>query len=51
MLDLHNPEIDWCGLGRAMGVESSRATTTEELADQFGSAMKGCGPRLIEVIL
>ncbi len=51
MLDLHNPEIDWCGLARAMGVEASRATTTEELDDQFGSAMRGRGPRLIEVIL
>jgi acetolactate synthase I/II/III large subunit len=51
MLDLHNPEIDWCGLARAMGVEASRATTTDELAGQFESAMKTRGPRLIEVVL
>ena len=51
MLDLHNPELDWVKLGSGMGVESSRATTVEEFAAQFGSAMKQRGPRLIEVVL
>jgi acetolactate synthase-1/2/3 large subunit len=51
MLDLHNPELDWCLLARGMGVEASRATTTDEFAAQFGDAMKTHGPRLIEVML
>jgi len=51
MLDLHNPELDWCLLARGMGVEASRATTTEEFHAQFADAMKTRGPRLIEVVL
>lgn len=51
MLDLHNPELDWCQLAGGMGVEASRATTTEEFAAQFADAMKNPGPRLIEVVL
>jgi acetolactate synthase-1/2/3 large subunit len=34
-----------------MGVDATRATTTDELAAQFGDAMKSRGPRLIEVVL
>lgn len=51
MLDLHNPELDWCLLARGMGVEATRATDTDEFAAQFADAMKTKGPRLIEVML
>jgi acetolactate synthase-1/2/3 large subunit len=51
MLDLHNPELDWVKLASGMGVEASRATSAEEFAAQFGSAMKNRGPRLIEVVV
>jgi acetolactate synthase-1/2/3 large subunit len=51
MLDLHNPELDWVKLASGMGVEASRATSVEEFATQFASAMKDHGPRLIEVVL
>ena len=51
MLDLHNPELNWCQLANGMGVEASRATTTEEFTVQFADAMKTRGPRLIEVML
>jgi len=51
MLDLHNPELDWVKLASGMGVEASRATSVEEFAAQFGSAMKNRGPRLIEVVV
>jgi acetolactate synthase I/II/III large subunit len=51
MLDLHNPELDWVKLAFGMGVEASRATSVEEFASQFESAMKHPGPRLVEVIL
>jgi acetolactate synthase-1/2/3 large subunit len=51
MLDLHNPELDWVSLARGMGVEATRAKTAEEFADQFASAMKTRGPRLIEAVI
>ncbi|QPF83781.1 acetolactate synthase large subunit [Bradyrhizobium genosp. L] len=51
MLDLHNPELDWVKLASGMGVEATRATSIEEFASQFGSAMNNRGPRLIEVVL
>ena len=51
MLDLHNPELDWVKLSSGMGVEANRATSVEEFATQFASAMKDHGPRLIEVVL
>jgi len=51
MLDLHNPELDWVKLASGMGVEASRATSVEEFAVQFESAMQNRGPRLIEVVV
>ena len=51
MLDLHNPEIDWARVSSGLGVEASRATTCEEFASQFSSAMRGTGPRLIEALV
>ena len=44
MLDLHNPELDWVKLASGMGVEASRATSVEEFAAQFASAMKKSRP-------
>lgn len=49
MLDLSRPDIDWAGLGRSLGVESSHADTLEQFEDQFADAMKRTCPRLIEV--
>jgi acetolactate synthase-1/2/3 large subunit len=51
LLDLHNPELSWTRLAEGMGVEASRATTAEEFAAQFRSAMAGRGPRLIEALI
>ena len=51
MLDLHNPEMNWVKIAEGLGVEASRATTCEEFAAQYGSAMKHRGPRLIEVMI
>jgi acetolactate synthase I/II/III large subunit len=50
-LDLRNPTLDWVSLARGMGVEASQAGTVEQFTDQFGSAMRTRGPRLIEVAL
>ena len=51
MLDLHNPELDWVKLASGMGVEASRAASIDAFDAQFESAMRGRGPRLIEVTL
>ena len=51
MLDLHNPEMNWVKIAEGLGVEASRATTCEEFAAQYGSAMKHRGPHLIEVMI
>lgn len=51
MLDLHNPEMNWVQIATGLGVEASRATTCEEFAAQYASAMKQRGPRLIEVMI
>jgi acetolactate synthase-1/2/3 large subunit len=50
MLDLHNPEMNWVKIAEGLGVEASRATTSEAFASQYESAMQGKGPRLIELM-
>ena len=51
MFDLHDPEMNWARIAEGLGVEASRATTCEEFAAQYGSAMKQRGPRLIEALI
>ena len=51
MLDLHNPEMNWMRIASGLGVEASRATTADEFAAQYESAMRHRGPRLIEAII
>jgi len=51
MLDLHNPEMNWMKIASGLGIEASRATTTEEFAAQYDAAMKHRGPRLIEAMI
>ena len=51
MLDLHKPELDWVKLASGMGVEASRATNIKDFESQFADAMRGRGPRVIEVVL
>ena len=51
MLDLHRPEMNWTQIAQGLGVEASRATTSEEFVAQYGSAMKQRGPRLIEALI
>jgi acetolactate synthase-1/2/3 large subunit len=51
MLDLHNPEMNWTQIASGLGVEASRATTAEQFAAQYESAMKQRGPRLIEAMI
>jgi acetolactate synthase-1/2/3 large subunit len=51
MLDLHNPEMNWTRIAAGLGVEASRAETSEEFAAQYASAMQQRGPRLIEAMI
>jgi acetolactate synthase-1/2/3 large subunit len=51
MMDIGRPDLDWVKLSEAQGVEASRATNTNELADQFSSGVKARGPRLIEAVI
>ena len=51
MLDLSNPDLNWVQLAQGMGVEATRSETAEEFNDQFASAVKAKGPRLIEVVI
>ena len=51
MLDIGDPQIDWVKIAQGFGVEASRATSAEEFAALYGSAMRGSGPRLIEAVI
>jgi acetolactate synthase-1/2/3 large subunit len=51
MLDLHNPEMNWMQIANGMGIEATRASTSEEFVAQYESAMKQRGPRLIEALI
>jgi thiamine pyrophosphate-dependent acetolactate synthase large subunit-like protein len=50
MLDIGNPTLDWCGLGKAMGVESVRATNMEEFNRAMRAGSQSHSPLLIEVV-
>jgi acetolactate synthase I/II/III large subunit len=51
LLDLSGPDLDFVSMSRGMGVPASRATTAEELADQFAKALAEPGPHLIEAMV
>jgi acetolactate synthase I/II/III large subunit len=51
LLDLSHPDLDFVALATGMGLPASRATTAEQLADQFKKALAEPGPHLIEAII
>ncbi len=51
LLDLGGPSLDFVALATGMGVPATRATTAEELADQFHRALDEPGPHLIVAAL
>jgi len=51
LFDLARPALDWVKIAQGLGVEATRVENAEGFADQFGAAMRGKGPRLIEVPL
>ena len=51
LLDLGGPDLDFVALATGMGVPATRATTAEELAEQFAAALAEPGPHLIDAVL
>lgn len=51
LTNLANPQINWCGLARSLGVEAVQVNDTEGLLKELAAAMQVRGPRLIEVPL
>ncbi|GAA3572848.1 acetolactate synthase large subunit [Amycolatopsis ultiminotia] len=48
LLDLGRPDLDFVKIAEGMGVPATRATTAEELAEQFARAVAEPGPHLID---
>ncbi|HEU0103820.1 MAG TPA: acetolactate synthase large subunit [Mycobacteriales bacterium] len=51
LLDLGSPDLDFVALAHGMGVPATRATTSEELAEQLAAALAEPGPHLIDAVL
>ncbi|MFD9702507.1 acetolactate synthase large subunit [Lentzea sp. NPDC059081] len=51
LLDLSRPDLDFVRIAEGMGVPASRATTAEELAEQFRRALAEPGPHLIDALV
>jgi acetolactate synthase-1/2/3 large subunit len=51
LFDLDRPVLDWAKLAEGMGVEAARAGSVAAFADQFASAIRATGPRLIEAVI
>jgi acetolactate synthase-1/2/3 large subunit len=51
LLDLSGPSLDFVALATGMGVPATRATTADELAQQFRAALAEPGPHLIDAVL
>jgi acetolactate synthase-1/2/3 large subunit len=51
MLDIDAPALDWTALAKGMGVEASRATTSEDFVKALRAALARRGPYLIEAVL
>jgi acetolactate synthase-1/2/3 large subunit len=51
LTELTNPDIDWAGVGRSLGVPSVRVETVGNLARELEPAIAEPGPRLIEMLL
>jgi acetolactate synthase-1/2/3 large subunit len=48
LLDLSRPDMDFAKIAEGLGVPATRATTAEELAEQFARALAEPGPHLID---
>lgn len=51
MMDLSNPNLDWCQLAGGMGVASARATSLDDLNRLLAESLGRSGPYLIELVI
>ncbi|MEL7297540.1 MAG: acetolactate synthase large subunit [Pseudomonadota bacterium] len=51
LLDLGNPDINWCDLARGFGLPAVRVDTAEAFDAALETAMSESGPRLIEAVI
>ncbi len=51
LLDLTDPELDFCDLARGMGVPARRVENAEDLARALEAGFAEAGPTLVEVVL
>jgi acetolactate synthase-1/2/3 large subunit len=51
LLDLREPDLDFCALARGMGVSAHRAESAEDLAATLEESFAEAGPTLVEVAL
>jgi acetolactate synthase-1/2/3 large subunit len=51
LLDLTDPELDFCDLARGMGVPARRVENAEDLATALAAGFAESGPSVIEVLL
>jgi acetolactate synthase-1/2/3 large subunit len=51
LLDLSRPDLDFVKIAEGMGVPATRASTAEELAEQFRRALAEPGPHLIDAMV
>ncbi|MCG8916890.1 acetolactate synthase large subunit [Actinokineospora sp. PR83] len=51
LLDIGGPDLDFVKIAEGMGVPATRATTAEELAEQFAAALAEPGPHLIDALV
>ena len=50
-MDLRDPDIDFTGLARSLGVPAERVTDPQGIAPALRAALQAGGPRLIEVMV
>jgi benzoylformate decarboxylase len=50
-MELNNPEIDFVGLARSLGVPAERAKTVHDATDLIAKGLAGASPMLVEVAL
>jgi benzoylformate decarboxylase len=50
-VELRNPEIDFVGLGRSLGIWSTRVEHPDQIADALRAALEQDGPALLDVLV
>ena len=50
-MELTDPEIDFVGLARSLGITAERARTVQEATDLLAQGLAGGGPMLVDVEL